>query len=89
MILVKGATGHVGRAVVCRLASHDVVAMVRDVQAASRRLPSGIALRVADYEDPSALKRALAGIDVLISSDGNASAVISLFEQRPGVRQIA
>jgi NmrA-like family len=50
MILVTGATGHVGRAVVCRLASlgHDVVAMVRDVQAASRRLPSGIALRVAD-----------------------------------------
>ncbi len=26
-----------------------------DVQAASRRLPSGIALRVADYEDASAL----------------------------------
>jgi len=61
-----------GGAVVCRLASlgHDVVAMVRDVQAANRRLPSGIALRVADYEDASALKRALAGIDVLISSDG-------------------
>jgi uncharacterized protein YbjT (DUF2867 family) len=80
MILVTGATGHVGRAVVCRLASlgHDVVAMVRDVQAASRRLPSGIALRVADYEDASALKRALAGIDdmVLISSDGDASAVM-------------
>src|ERR1700737_2022245 len=69
-----------GRAVVCRLASlgHDVVAMVRDVQSASRRLPSGIALRVADYEDASALKRALAGIDdmVLISSDGDASAVM-------------
>jgi NAD(P)H dehydrogenase (quinone) len=80
MILVTGATGHVGRAVVCRLASlgHDGIAMVRDVQAASRRLPSGIALRVADYEDASALKRALAGIDdvVLISSDGDASAVL-------------
>ena len=78
MILVTEATGHVGPAVVCRLASlgHDVVAVVRDVQAASRRLPSGVALRVADYEDASALKRALAGIDVLISSDGDASAVI-------------
>ena len=33
---------------------------------------------VADYEDASALKRALAGIDdmVLISSDGDASAVM-------------
>jgi uncharacterized protein YbjT (DUF2867 family) len=60
MILVTGATGHVGRAVVSRLASlgHDVVAMARDVQAPSRRLPSGIALRVADYEDASVLKRA-------------------------------
>jgi len=47
MILVTGATGHVARTVVCRLASlgHDVAAMVRDVQAASRRLPSGITLR--------------------------------------------
>ena len=80
MILVTGATGHVGRAVVRNLASrgHDVVAMVRDVEAASRRLPSGIALRVADYDDASALKRAFAGIDelVLISSDGDASAVM-------------
>src|ERR1700732_3879241 len=80
MLLAPGPTGHVGRAVVCRLASlgHDVVAMVRDVQAARRRLPSGITTRVADYEDASALKRALAGIDdmVLISSDGDASAVM-------------
>ena len=47
--------------------------------------------RVADYEDASALKRALAGIDdmVLTSCDGDASAVISFSEQRPGVRQIA
>jgi NAD(P)H dehydrogenase (quinone) len=79
MILVTGATGHVGRAVVSRLASlgRDVVAMVRDVWAASRRLSSGIALRIADYEDASALKRALAGIDdvILISSDGDASVV--------------
>jgi hypothetical protein len=70
----------VERAVVCRSASlgHDVVAMVRDVQAASRGLPSGVAPLVANYEDASALKRALAGIDdmVLISRDGDASAVM-------------
>lgn len=80
MILVTGATGHVGSAVVDRLASlgHDVVAMVRDRQTAAERLPSGIALRVADYEDASALKKAFAGIDeiVLISSDGDANAVM-------------
>lgn len=79
-ILVTGATGHVGRAVVGRLASlgHDVVAMVRDRQTAAERLPSAIVLRVADYEDVSALKRVFAGIDeiVLISSDGDASTVM-------------
>jgi uncharacterized protein YbjT (DUF2867 family) len=54
MILVTGATGHVARAVVCRLASlgRDVVAMVQDVQAASRRLPSGIALRLRTTRMP-------------------------------------
>jgi uncharacterized protein YbjT (DUF2867 family) len=75
MILVTGAPGHVGRAAVCRLASlgHHVVAMVQEVQDASRRLPSGIARCVADYEDRSALKRAPVGIDdmVFISSDGS------------------
>jgi NAD(P)H dehydrogenase (quinone) len=80
MILVAGATGHVGRAVVCRSASlgRDAIAMGREAQAASRGLPSGIALPVADYEDASAVKRALAGIDdmVLIASDGGASAVM-------------
>lgn len=80
MILVTGATGHVGGAVVGRLASlgHDVVAMVRDRQTAAERLPPGIALRVADYDDVSALRRAFAGIDevVLTSSDGDASAVM-------------
>ncbi|MET2825609.1 NAD(P)H-binding protein [Mesorhizobium shangrilense] len=81
MILVTGATGHVGRAVVSQLASggRKVVAMVRNVEAASRLLlPPGIALRVADYEDVSALGRALAGIDemVLISSDGDAKTVM-------------
>jgi NAD(P)H dehydrogenase (quinone) len=57
-----------------------LVTRVWDVQAASRRLPSGIALRVADYEDASAPKRALAGIDemILVSSDGDANAVMRL-----------
>ncbi|MGX1785905.1 NAD(P)H-binding protein [Bosea sp. NPDC055332] len=80
MILVTGATGHVGGAVVGRLVSlgHDVVAMVRDRRTAVERLPPEVALRVADYEDTSALRRAFAGIDevVLVSSDGDANAVM-------------
>jgi len=47
MIRVTGGTGHGRRAVVCRRASHghDVVAMVRDVHAAGRRLPSTLTVR--------------------------------------------
>ena len=37
--------------------------MVRDVQAASSRLPPEIVLRVVDYDEASVLQRALAGID--------------------------
>ncbi|RWA67751.1 NAD(P)H-binding protein [Mesorhizobium sp.] len=80
MILVTGATGHIGRAVVRRLVSlgHDVAAMVRDVEAARLRLPSGIVMRMADYDDVAALGNAFAGIDglVLISSDGEATTVL-------------
>ena len=80
MILVTGATGHVGRAVVAGLVSsgHEVAALVRNTEAVQRRLPRGTALRVGDYEDASALKTAVSGIDqlVLISSDGHADAVM-------------
>lgn len=80
MILVTGASGHVGRNVVSRLTllGHAVAALVRDAQAAQRRLPTETTLRVGDYEDVSTLKRAFAGIDelVLISSDGDADTVM-------------
>ncbi|UVK51455.1 NAD(P)H-binding protein [Mesorhizobium sp. AR02] len=80
MILVTGATGHVGNAVVSRLVSsgHEVAALVRDPKAAQGRLPLATALRVGDYEDAAALKTAFTGIDelVLISSDGHADTVM-------------
>ncbi|TPN79332.1 NAD-dependent epimerase/dehydratase family protein [Mesorhizobium sp. CU2] len=80
MILVTGATGHIGRSVVCRLAARgrEVVAMVRNIDAARRRLPAKIPLRVGDYEDVGSLQTAFDGVDVLvlISSDGEADAVM-------------
>ncbi|MBN9221390.1 MAG: NAD(P)H-binding protein [Mesorhizobium sp.] len=79
MILVTGATGHIGGAVVRGLLalSHEVAALVRNPEAARRRLPRQTALRVGDYEDAPALKQAFTGIDelVLISSDGDAGAI--------------
>jgi len=74
MILVTQAIW--GR-VVCRLA-YAATRWLRCPGRASRGLPSGIALHVADYEDASALKRALAAIDyrVRMTGDGDASTVM-------------
>jgi hypothetical protein len=80
LILVTDATGYVGSAVARRLLSQGlkVAAMVRHAGAAGERLPPQVTLRVADYEDISALRSALAGADqvILISSDGDARAVM-------------
>jgi hypothetical protein len=71
----------VGRAVICWLGVTRPRRGRNGPGCASRKqVPAipGIALRVTDYEDALALKRALVGIDamVLISSDGNARAVM-------------
>ncbi|CAL9497276.1 NAD(P)H-binding protein [Streptomyces sp. enrichment culture] len=73
-IAVTGAAGGLGGRVVGLLAERgdvDVVAMTR------RSLPTGafpaqVAVAVADYADPPALRAALKGVDtlVLVSSDG-------------------
>jgi hypothetical protein len=71
--LPDGARTRKSRAVVVGVTRPRWVAMVQDVQAANRHPRSGIVLRAADYQNASALKRALTGIDdaVLISSDGH------------------
>ena len=55
----------------------EVAAMVRDAGAAGERLPPQVTLRVADYEDISALRSALAGADqmILIPGDGTSGAI--------------
>jgi NAD(P)H dehydrogenase (quinone) len=79
MIFVTGANGVVGGAVLARLASlgRNVAAMARRPEAARLSTPGGIAVRVANYDDPPALRRAFSGVEdlVLISSDGTAAAV--------------
>jgi len=90
MILVTEATGHWGAPSSAGW-RHSATTWSQWSGRASRKQAPSIrnrALRVAAYEDASALKRAFAGIDdmVLISSGGDASVVISFFDQRPGVR---
>ncbi len=67
MIAITGATGQLGQKTVASLASRipaaDIVAIVRDPAKAEGL---GVAVRQADYEDPAALEKALAGVDTLL-----------------------
>lgn len=72
--LVTGATGQLGRLVIDHLVTRvdpaDVVALVRKEADGEAFAAKGVAVRVADYDQPGSLDAALAGIDrvLLISS---------------------
>ncbi|MGW4207284.1 SDR family oxidoreductase [Lentzea sp. NPDC004789] len=74
MIVVTGATGHLGRLVVEALAQKvpagEIVAAVRNPEKAADLAALGVQVRVADYEQPSTLTEAFAGADkvLLVSS---------------------
>jgi NAD(P)H dehydrogenase (quinone) len=73
-LAVTGAAGHLGRLVVQDLLksvpAQDIVAIVRDAGKAVDLSAQGVQVRVAPYDDPAALRAALAGVDrlLLISS---------------------
>ena len=71
-ILVTGATGKVGSAVVRRLAERgdEVVALVRDVAAAREVLPPGVELARGDATEPATLPGACEGIDGVFNCMG-------------------
>src|SRR5690606_5439257 len=74
-VLVTGATGYVGRAVVSALRTrgHEPVALVRTPGA---RVADAAEIRVADLLDVSALRRALAGGDRPRAADPDGSATV-------------
>ena len=79
-IAVTGASGQIGSQVVRLLAgeqAHQIVALSRRVLP-SRRWPSGVSARAADYADLEALSIALRGADTLVfvSSDGPVAQVM-------------
>jgi len=78
MLLVTGASGYIGSAILRRLARMlplpELAALARNETKAKTQIPSGIAIRLADYNDPAALRAALRDVTrlMLIASDGDA-----------------
>jgi uncharacterized protein YbjT (DUF2867 family) len=72
MILVFGATGNAGGAVVRELvaAGSEVRAVVRDPQRARAALPSGIEVVAGDLQDAGTLRPALAGVEAAFLLSG-------------------
>jgi NAD(P)H dehydrogenase (quinone) len=75
MIIVTGATGHIGAAIVenllNRLPPDQIVASVRDVGKAAALSMQGVAVRAGDFADPASLTSAFAGADqiLIVSAD--------------------
>lgn len=77
ILALTGATGQLGQLVVADLlargvAPADLVAVVRDATKAQPLADAGVQVRIADYEDPTALEAALAGVDRLLLISGSA-----------------
>ncbi|MCA1832198.1 MAG: SDR family oxidoreductase [Actinomycetota bacterium] len=73
MILVTGATGNVGSAVVAELTAkgETVRALVRDEKRARERLGKDVELAVGDFEDAASIVRVLAGVDAVFLSSAD------------------
>ena len=75
MILVTGATGHLGSAAVAHLlkntAAHNIVAFARDENKANHLKGKGIEVRIGTYDDISSLDLAMKGIEKVLLISGN------------------
>ncbi|AHM62362.1 putative nucleoside-diphosphate sugar epimerase [Flammeovirgaceae bacterium 311] len=76
MILVTGATGHFGKAVIKFLlqkgvSASNISALVRDEAKAEALKAKGITIKVGDYDDYSSLTKAFKGIKQLLLVSGN------------------
>ncbi|MBX0289497.1 SDR family oxidoreductase [Hymenobacter sp. HSC-4F20] len=75
MILITGATGHIGSVVLeqllRKLPAHQLAALVRDEAKAAHLQAQGVTIRVGDYRDSASLEQAMQGISkVLLVSGG-------------------
>lgn len=83
MILVTGATGHLGNAAIQSLLkkgvrAHEITALVRDENKAVNLKNQGIQIRIGNYNNYNSLKQALQGVDklLLISSNEVADSLV-------------
>lgn len=74
-IAVTAATGQLGTLVVDalleRTTADQIVAIARDAAKAEPLAAKGVDVRIASYDDPTALKDALAGVDQVLLISGN------------------
>ena len=71
MILVTGATGHLGTATIKSLlekgiAANDIAALVRDENKGTGLKEKGVQIKLGDYTNYESLKNALQGVDKLL-----------------------
>ncbi|HET7002421.1 MAG TPA: SDR family oxidoreductase [Puia sp.] len=75
MLLVTGATGHLGSAVVSQLLKKtkpsEISVLARDENKASALRTNGIDVRIGSYDDISSLDKAMQGIPKLLLISGN------------------
>jgi len=100
MILVTGATGHLGTAVLQtllqKMPANQLAALVRDEAKATALQAQGVSIRVGTYGDVAALDRAMQGIEqVLLISGGGEDEALQEHQnvidaaQRAGVQCLA
>ena len=100
MMLITGATGHIGAAVLrqllTKLPASQLAALVRDPAKAADLQARGVSLRVGDYRDPAALDQAMQGVEkvLLVSGGSDADGLQQHYNvvdaaKRAGVRCIA
>jgi NAD(P)H dehydrogenase (quinone) len=76
MILVTGATGHLGNAAIQSLLkkgvpAHEISALVRDENKAVNLKDQGVQIRIGNYNNYDSLKDALRGVDKLLLVSSN------------------
>jgi NAD(P)H dehydrogenase (quinone) len=74
MILVTGATGHLGTAVIDTLLKHipatQIAGLVRDPGKAAELAARGVDIRIGDYDDSAALDQAMDGVEKVLLISG-------------------